>query len=1463
MKLALSYILVILVSILSGFSNQTLADSKNTNLQFQYLTTDEGLAQNTVDCIFRDSYGFMWFGTWNGLCRYDGYSFRTFQKSDSQKSIPDNFVRAICEDSDGSLWIGTSHGITTFNLKTESFNLPEELKPSLSEIAVTSIFCDSQSRIWIAAEKGNLFYIEKNSGEKSASFRLVKIDTELLREADINYVCVLKNNRVLLGTGVGLFEVLGEDLKRANFQENNPESLQYVNIRCIYESKDGIWFGTDGGLFWYKPQSGQLSSFTTQPNNQNSIGHLTVMAIAEDSSGRILIGTLGGLNFLDPSTGQISRIKGRLDERQTLNNEFVNSLYTDRDGNVWIGTEKGGVNKYNMFQKPFYSLRNHPDDPNSLSHNTVNSILNDGEILWVGTAGGGLNRVDQKTGKVDHYIQSPGNPNGICSNFISSISISNDHSLYVSSWGDGMGRLISENSKTFRNYRNEPGRPESLISNFVSGIYPDPRGFMVVGTVLGIDLFDPRKETFFHFQQKLDRNIQTLAVGCILKDHKDFYWFGSRTGLLQIPVSRLTPTPENISSDEYRFFTNNPADTTSLSGNYVISLLQDRRGTVWIGTYGNGINQVITSASGEVKFRTYTTADGLCNNVIYAMEEDRNGNIWISTDNGLSKFNPETKTFQNFYTKDGLLNDQFYWTSSDADSRGNLYFGGINGLNYFNPAQIEFYPRLPKVVFTDFQVFNQSVKIGQKLHGNLVLQKSIAETNAVELSYKDNVFSIEFSALDYFLPDKVTYAYKMEGVDQNWVTVTEARRYATYTNLSGGEYKFQVKAANSDGLWSSEPTVLKVIIDPPFWQTNWFRVLVVLGLIFSVTMYIRYRTRYLHEQKRKLEIQVRERTLKIEEQKEKLQEQAETLRQSNNVLAERQTLIEGQKVELEKQNLLIAEQRDEVIELNKKVNMINQLRLRFFTNISHEFRTPLTLIIDPLESLLKKTEGDTETGQTLKLINRNAQRLLHLINQLMNFRRIETGKIELRVVNGDLTGFLNDIFESFNDLAGHQGIKYNFEAAQSPQREWFDPEKLENIFYNLLSNAFKFTPEGGHISMKIQFHQAGQSNRELPCPYVRVDVRDSGKGIAAGHLPYLFDRFYQADSTADNRQKGSGIGLALTQELVQSMHGIIFVESEVKRGSTFSVLLPYRREDFAENELDLLSEVQGVNLQSKIDVISEEILKPETFENPDIQNPDKSKPLILIVEDNYDLRNFLLHTLNPDYRVMGAENGKEAFELARKYTPDLVISDIMMPVMDGLELCSRLKKEIHTSHIPVILLTAKSMIEHWIEGLEIGADDYIPKPFNIQVLQLKINNLIESRKKLRQLFSRGDNPNLEESTTNLLDQQFIVRAYEVIEKHLSEAELSVDQFAREMMVSKSLLFKKIKAITGNSIVDFVNLYKLRKAAERLAKGGQQNISEIAFDVGFNDPKYFSRIFRKVYGVTPSEYAKDLNLRNNS
>lgn len=1458
MKQTWKYYLVFWAVILSGFNNSGFGNISASNLRFQYLTTDDGLAQNTVDCIFQDSNGFMWFGTWNGLCRYDGYAFKTYQKGDQKNGLPDNFVRSVTEDRFGDLWIGTADGLTVFNLNKESFTVQENVREVSRHLSINSLTLDSAGNIWMGTEQGDLFlFAPENATQNSQPWKVSKINTENLQGHSINDICCLKDGAIVAGTASGIFRVENNKLVRFNSGDLSSFIPENLNVRCVFETKSGdLYIGTDAGLYMIRQHT--RNYLTNQAGDFHTLSHATVMSVAEEYDGTILVGTLGGLDFLNPSTMKVDRILGREDEQSKLNNEFVNSVYVDDGGNVWIGTDKGGINRFSIYQKSFYSMKNHPDDKNSLSNNTINSILNDGSRLWVGTAGGGLNLIDRNSGHVTRFQSSVQNQTGLTSNFVSSLTLDQHKQLWIGTWGGGLNKLESVSAKTFTALRNNPGNSRSLASDFVSSVYPDERGFLVIGMRGGLDLYNPERNLLLHFHEVLGLTDEAPQVGCILKDSHGYFWFGTRKGLFRVPVGLVNFSGEKLNPSDFEFFTHDEKDSLSLSGDYVISLMEDKQGEVWIGTYGNGICKATVGPDRRVTFQSFTQKNGLCNNVIYTMENDPDGNIWISTDKGLSRFNPDQKTFENFYTKDGLLSDQFYWNASESDRSGTLYFGGVNGLNYFNPRDITTYQGKPKVVFTDFRVFNHSVAIGEKLHGRVVLGNSISKTKTIELSYRDNVFSIEFSALDYFLPDKVTYQYKLVGVDQNWVTVPATRRFASYTNLSGGRYLFQVKAANSDGIVSGQVSEIVINIHPPFWETSWFRLVLVLVFIGSVMGYIRYRTYRLHEQKRKLEQQVHERTLQIEAQKEQLEAQSEILRRSNKELGNRQVLIEGQKVELEKQNQLIAEQRDEVIELNKKVSLINQLRLRFFTNISHEFRTPLTLILDPLESLMKKMEEDRSAMQTLKLISRNAQRLLHLINQLMYFRRIETGKMEIRAVCGNLNLFMNEIFDSFADLAEHQRVSYVFEAEDDQPETWFDTEKLENIFYNLLSNAFKFTPESGTIRLKMSYVEAGDEEQRLPVPHVRVQVNDSGKGIPAEHLPFIFDRFYQAEDSLTNRRKGSGIGLALTQELVQAMRGKILAESEIGKGSTFTILLPYRQTDFNENEIDQSGSVQSVSLQPRIDVIREEITSSEHFEDVEPDQSDKNKPLVLIVEDNYDLRTFLLQSIKTDYRVLGAENGKEGFDLARKYTPDLIISDIMMPVMDGLELCSRLKNEIHTSHIPVILLTAKAMIEHWVEGLETGADDYIPKPFNLKVLQVRISNLIESRRKLRQLYSHNENVAPAEVTSSQLDQQFIERAYQIIEKHLQEPEFPVDQFAREMMVSKSLLFKKIKAITGNSIIDFVNLYKLRKAAARMASGTQQNISEVAFETGFNDPKYFSRIFRKVYGVPPSEYVRDLN-----
>ena len=1416
------------------------------HVRLNYLNSNNGLAQNTVDCILKDSRGFMWFGTWNGLCRYDGYSFINYSKRPDLKGLPDNFVQSICEDKQGNIWIGTKKGLTKFIFSENCFSLPQVLTSKLKGFSIRHVTIDAQNNIWIATQNNGVLLIKE---DKLNTYSVIKIPVKSLPSQHINHICV-NNQTVFIGTENGLSILDHNSLNKITQFDNLIDSVSSLVVNCSFvDSKNNIWVGTSNGLYEYDSSKKQIYFYTKRNKDLSGLNHIAVSEIIEDNSGTIIIGTLGGLNFFDPLSHSFYHLSDNFKEQQKLNNPFVNSMLADDQGNIWIGTDKGGVNYYNIYQKPFYSITNTPLNPNSISHNTINSILSEKDALWVGTAGGGLNRIVRDGETIQHFDlgTSPQEPVG--SNFITSIFRNTNNQLWLGTWGDGLKRLKSLNKKTFETFRHD-NSPNSLCSNFISSIVELNNDQLLIGTLKGLDLYHIKQDSFTHIDSNLKLE-NPLEVGCILLDHQKQIWIGTRNGLYRIKENQLDLL-EQIESINYDTFFNQEGDSFSIPGNYIISLFESQDGTVWIGTYGSGISKYSKNNSGNYSFTTYTDKNGLCNNVAYAIEEDLSGNLWVSTDNGLSKFNPKTEDFQNYYIKDGLLNDQFYWSASDTDDDGKIYFGGIAGLNYFTPKDIVPYKENLKPVFTQISVFNTPVEINQKFHSNVILKKSLSETKEIELSYKDAVFSIEFSALDYFLPEKINYAYKMEGVDQDWVTVPASRRFANYTNMSGGDYIFKVKASNSDGIWSNHISELKIKVNPPFWQTIWFQFVILLTVVLLVINYIKYRTRFLKEQKRKLENQVLERTEKIEEQKEKLRHQAEHLQFTNEELAVRQEFIEGQKLELEIQNEKIAQQRDKMIELNSEVKQVNQLRLRFFTNISHEFRTPLTLIIDPLEQLMKKLSRDQNTINTLKIIDRNAKRLLHLINRLIYFRQIENEKMDLLVSKGNLNDFLHDIFESFENLAQHMQIKYHFEAQKTSSETWFDAEKLENIFYNLLSNAFKYTPKNGEITMKVKFVEK-DTDAIFPTPYAYIEVIDNGKGIAKEHLPFIFERFYHAESEIELNTNNSGIGLALTSEIIKILHGKIQVQSEIKKGSCFQVYLPYTTDRYNEKDLDRKNTQTEVKLKARVDTLVHNMINPESnLEFEDTKKQDKSKPLVLIVEDNFDLRTFLMQTLKEDYRILGAENGNIGFKMAKKHSPDLVVSDVMMPILNGIELCKCMKKEIQTSHIPIILLTAKNMVENWVEGLETGADDYISKPFNLQLLQIRMKNLIESRMKLKRMFNSSQNISAKNITSNPVDEEFINKVYRILEKNYTNPDFTINQFAGEMFVSSSLLYKKLKVITDLNITNFINTYKLKKAME-LIQETKLPISDIAFAVGFNDPKYFSRVFRKHYGMSPSDF----------
>jgi ligand-binding sensor domain-containing protein/signal transduction histidine kinase/AraC-like DNA-binding protein len=1451
--------------------------SQDINLRIQHITSEQGLSQNTIDCILQDSRGFMWFGTWNGLDRYDGYNFLVFKSDNQKQGLSSNFIYSLCEDSDGNIWAGTKNGLNKIDHHTntiENFYHIRNEQNSISDNTINAVCPDRQGSIWVGTAGNGLDKIRYDKQAEKYIFthyRNNKSNTGSLPGNEINSIIQDKKGFLWVGTNSGL-GWMNAATGKFNVYRNNPlfeNSISSNKVLTIFEDKAGlIWIGTDNGLNRYDPMGGGFIHYLPDPDNPGSISHLTVNAISEDNDGNLLVGTLGGLNRFNPETGSFYHYPVGLNDDYSLNNEFINALFADKQGNIWIGTDKGGINTYNSKQKSFGYFALNPATSNSLSHNTINSVYDEPSLLWIGTAGGGLNRYNKNTKTFYHYHNVAHNPNSISSNFVSAICRDNKGDTWIGTWGGGLNLIVSQNNNgIFRHYRQNTSA-NSICSDYVSTVWADPKGYLLIGTLTGLDLFQQEKGIFQHIANQQGWKNRISEVGCILKDSKGFYWIGTRLGLYRVASSSLD---HGVQDKDITRYTNKYGESNSLPGDYVISLCEDKEGNIWVGTYGSGISKIHISNDNKAIFSNYNVNNGLCNNVVYAIQKDRNDNLWLSTDNGLSRFDPATRQFRNFYVSDGLQSNQFYWSASCAGVDGKLYFGGMEGLNYFNPENIKDNSYIPGVVITDFKVFNTSVNIGKWNNKKVLLEKVINETSRINLSYKENVFSFEFSSLDYFLPEKVQYKYRMKGVDKDWVTVPSSRRFVTYTNLEGGDYIFEVKASNSDGVWNDTPARLEIHISPPFWATAWFRILALVMAMVLIVAYIRYRTRRLQHQKLVLERMVTERTALIEAQNEKLKTQAESLQESNTQLASKTEEIEGQKEQLELKNQEISEQRDKLIELNKHVNLVNQLKLRFFTNISHEFRTPLTLILGPLDKLITSFKGDVHTLETLQLINRNAQRLLHLINQLMEFRKIESGKMELKVSQGNINKFLENIFSSFHHLANQQQITYMFTPLSHATDCWFDHEKLENIIFNLLSNAFKFTPQNGRISLAVSQvnaeckndvtgHETKHPKTALISPFLEIKVTDSGVGISEEHIAHIFKRFYQVNTSESLRVRGSGIGLSLSRELAKAHHGTITVESKLNSGSVFTVQLPVLKSCFAQNEILDQPVESKLTIKDQVLKLAEELLAeiPEPVKKPSAVSVDGyKKPLILVAEDNYDLRCHISASLNDEYRVIEAENGKAAYDLAKDYNPELIISDIMMPVMDGLELCSRLKNNLHTSHIIVVLLTARTSVENWIEGLETGADDYISKPFDLNLMRVRIRQLIESRRRLKKHFGKELALDQEVVSISPADEQFMKKALEVVEQNYSNPDFGVEEFVSKMFFSHSLVHKKLSAITDQSAGDFITSFRLKKAAQLLQRP-DMNVSEIAYEIGFNDPKYFSRQFKKYFGTTPSEYCKPAN-----
>lgn len=861
--------LVLLIFIHLGLPFGLLA--QRNQIKFEHISIEEGLSQSTVSCILQDKKGFIWFGTEDGLNKYDGYSFAVYKNDKSDEtSLSDSYILSIYEDESGILWIGTySGGLNKFDRRKEQFvhyKHDPDISNTLSNNMILCIHEDSTGTLWIGTYDGlNKFDRKK---EKFTRYKHDPHDPSSLSHDRINSIYEDKNGTLWVGTeggGLNRFDPEREEFIHWVHQAGNPDSLSNDFVHSIYEDSTGaLWIGTDNGLNRFDREKGTFTSYFHDPKNPYSLSHNTVRSVYEDKTGRLWIGTFGGgLNRFDREKEQFEYWLNEPGSSTSLNSNHVLSIYEDRIGMLWIGTFGGGVNRFNPEKDQFAYLANEPGNPHSLSDNLVLSIFEDKEgMLWIGTGDGGLNRFDREKGEFTHWIHEPGKSNGLCNNRVRAICEDSSGMLWIGTF-DGLNRYDRETGQ-FACFRHDPSNPESLSHNHVRAIYEDRMGDLWIGTFGGLNRFNREKETFISYTHDPD-NPHSLShdrVVSICEDRGGTLWIGTGNGLNRFDREK----------NQFTHWVNEPGNPYSLSNNRVQSIYEDKNGVLWIGTYGGGLNRFDPK---EARFVTYNEKDGLPNDVVYGILEDDEGDLWLSTNKGISRFDPLTETFRNFDVNDGLQSNEFNSGAYHKNKNGEMFFGGINGLNAFYPESIKNNPHIPPVVISDFQIFNKSVPIGERADGRIILDESITETDKIHLSHKDRVFSFEFAALHFISPEKNEYAYMLEGFEKQWNYVGN-RRFASYTNLHPGRYIFRVKASNSDGVWNEEGVSLTITITPPFWQTWWFRGIGAVVLLLLLYTAYQVRTRSITERARYLERKIEERTselrLEVTERKRKEQE---------------------------------------------------------------------------------------------------------------------------------------------------------------------------------------------------------------------------------------------------------------------------------------------------------------------------------------------------------------------------------------------------------------------------------------------------------------------------------------------------------------------------------------------------------------------------------------------------------------
>lgn len=1328
----------------------------------------------------------------------------------AQKPAPINFVHIglneglsqstvvdITQDTHGNMWFATHNGLNKFDGYDFTVYQHVDQDPhSIGNDVIRTCTTDKQGRVWAGTNEGlslydvnmdrfeNFTFVE--DGEKLPVNGIVEVNRKLL-------LCVRKKKLLLF------------DTDSLQFSENMPlPALASIVPTAISRQDDRIYIGTLQGLLVYSIGTNKLESIAP-----DKLKGKEIYSILQQSPIRLWVGTEGnGLFCVNLQTGEVTNYTYDPKAKNSISSNYIRSLSLDSQNALWIGT-LNSLNIYNEENDSFDIYTSDLLESGSLSQTSVRDIFMDAQGgMWLGTYFGGLNYYHPFKDRFSN-IQSTAKENSLNCNIIGCIREDAQNNLWIGTNSGGVN-FYNPRTRTFRHYTQKEG----IGSNDIKVIYIDEtKDLVYIGTHTGgLSILNRRTG---HIETIC--NIKTNNIYTFEPTENGEFWVSGISELLRF-------NPKNKT-----FVTvTSQADGTPFLHNHITDIMRDSKRRLWfIGEKGlavytekNGellhcpllpsqspityrmINCVYESKQNGIfwigtrdglyrfdektgEMKQYTVAQGLPNNVVHGIMEDTYGYLWLSTDKGLCRFQPQTEKFRNYTSNDGIQSNQFSNNAYCHARNGLMYFGGINGITTFQPEQLPDNPHIPPVVISHLRLFNKIVTPGDD---SGILQKNISETRSITLAAGQSMFSLEFVVSNYISGNHNTFAYMLKGYDQEWY-YTNNTRIVSYSNLPQGTYRFLVKAANSDGKWNEQPTELEIIV-LPVWYKTWWALLLFAALFVAATVFIFYYFWMKKSMKAQIQLEMADK----ERQKE-----------------------------------------------------MNEMKLQFFINISHELRTPLTMILAPLQDVLDKV-NDRWMHKQLEHVQKNTNRLLHLVNQLMDYRRAELGVFHLKVRPNPIHQVIKKSFLLYDRVAQRKGIVYNFCSELEDRQVLCDPNYLELIINNLISNAFKYTREGQAITVTLK-EDGGR---------LMLQVQDTGEGIPLNKQSKIFERFYKVD----NGHMGSGIGLSLVQRLVELHHGEITLQSAEGEGSTFTIYLPTTPEAYTPEET--ATEADAENEQPIHSANSAEMLMMDTeevaaaqepaVESPAAEEKERKRECILIVEDNVEIRQYLSSELRQWYLVLEAEHGEEALRLMKEQEVDLILTDVMMPVMDGLKLCKHIKQNLYTCHIPIIMLSAKTDLKEQMEGLQVGADDYIPKPFSMALVSTKIKNLFRTRHRAIEHYANSLEIEPEKVALNPLDEELLKKAVEVVEKHMDNVEFSTDEFARELCMSRSNLHLKMKALTGESTNEFIRKIRFNKAC-KLLKEGRYTVSEISTFVGFNTPSYFATSFKKYFGCLPSEYGK--------